>query len=423
MLKEFKFPDIGEGIEEGEIVRWYIKEGDKVEEHQVVGEVETDKAVAEIPSPYSGTVLKINFKEGETVKVGQVLFVIGEVGEKVETKPEVKAPKFTAAGAVGYLEEAPEEEVKPKPVITRHSTAEPQVLATPIVRKLAKDLGADITKIPGTGPEGRITEEDVRKAGETKETPEEKVPEIKKVRKYDMWGYIDHVPLKGLRKAIARHMVESVKHIPHVTAMDEVDVTKLVILREQEKVKAQQQGIKLTYLPFIIKACISGLKEFPLLNAILDEENEDIIIKKYYNIGFAVDVDGEGLVVPVIKYADRKSILDIARELQELSEKARTRKLDLNDMRGGSFSITNYGSVGGMFATPIINYPESAILGVGRIYEKPAVVEGKIEIRKILPLSLVFDHRVTDGAYAARFLNAIISNLQNPEKLLETLHL
>jgi len=168
-----------------------------------------------------------------------------------------------------------------------------------------------------------------------------------------------------------------------------------------------------------MKACIAALTEFPLLNASLDEENEDIIAKKYYSIGFAVDVDGEGLVVPVIKYADRKSILDIAKELQELSEKARERKLDLNDMRGGSFSITNYGSIGGMFATPIINYPESAILGLGRIYDKPVVVEGRIEIRKILPLSLVFDHRIADGAYATRFLNTVIQQLQNPDKLLE----
>ncbi len=421
MPKEFKFPDIGEGITEGEIVKWYIKEGDKVEEHQVIGEVETDKAVAEIPSPYSGTVLKINFEEGETVKVGQTLFVIGEEGESV-TKPveRKEKPKFKAAGAVGYLEEAPEEEeTETKPVISRPVTVEMQVLATPIVRKLAKDLGVDITKTVGTGPEGRITEDDVRKSSETKE-PEEKVPAMKITKKYDIWGYVDHVPLKGIRKAIAKHMVESVKHIPHVTTMDETDVTKLASLRDREKVKAQEQGIKLTYLPFIIKACISAFKEFPLLNASLDEENEDIIIKKYYNIGFAVDVDGEGLVVPVVKYADRKSILDIAKELQDLSEKSRARKLDLNDMRGGTFSITNYGSIGGIFATPIINYPESAILGVGRIYDKPVAVEGKVEIRKILPLSLVFDHRISDGAYATRFLNALIQNLQDPEKLLSS---
>ncbi|MBI1978730.1 MAG: 2-oxo acid dehydrogenase subunit E2 [Candidatus Aenigmarchaeota archaeon] len=418
MPKEFKFPDIGEGIEEGEIVKWHVKEGDKVEEHQVVGEVETDKAVAEIPSPYSGIVLKINFKEGETVKVGQVLFVIGEEGETVsETKPEVKAPVFKAAGAVGYLEEAPEEEdVQPRHVVAKPVTVESAVLATPIVRNLARQLGVDITKVVGTGPEGRITEDDVKKSIET---TEEKSPEIKKVRKYDMWGYVDHVPLKGIRKSIARHMVESVKHIPHVATMDEADVTELAKLREREKIKAQEKGIKLTYLPFIMKACVAALKEFPLLNATLDEENEDIIVRKYYSIGFAVDVDGEGLVVPVIKYAENKSILDIAKELQDLAEKARIKKLDLNDMRGGSFSITNYGSIGGIFATPIINYPESAILGMGRIYEKPLIVEGKIEVRKVLPLSLVFDHRVADGAYAARFLNALILNLKNPEKLLE----
>ncbi len=412
MPKEFKFPDIGEGITEGEIVKWYIKEGDKVEEHQAVGEVETDKAVAEIPSPYSGVVLKINFKEGETVKVGQTLFVIGEEGEKAT---ESKEPVFKAAGAVGYLEEAPEE-IEPKPTVMKPVSIEKQILATPAVRKLARELNADLTKVTGSGPDGRVTKEDVRKVAGRK--PEETPPEIKIMKKYDMWGYIDHFPLKGIRKAIARHMVESVKHIPHVTSMDEADVTELVKIREQEKVKAQEKGIKLTYLPFIMKACIAALKEFPLLNASLDEDNEDIIIKEYYNIGFAVDVDGEGLVVPVIKGADMKKILDIAKELQELSEKARARKLDLNDMRGGSFSITNYGSIGGIFATPIINYPESAILGVGRMYDKPVAVEGKVEIRKTLPLSLVFDHRIADGAYATRFLNSLILQLQNPEKLL-----
>lgn len=417
MPKEFKFPDIGEGIHEGEIVKWYIREGDRVEEHQVVGEVETDKAVAEIPSPYSGVVLKINFKEGETVNVGQVLFAVGEEGEKYEAKPEVKAPILKPAGAVGYLEEAPEdEEVKPKPLITKSPTpVEEKVLATPAIRMLAKQLNVDITKVVGTGTDGRITEQDVINA--TQKT-EEKIPAIKVTKKYDMWGYVDRMPLKGIRKAIARHMVESVKHIPHVTTMDEVEVTDLVSVREREKIKAQEQGIKLTYLPFIMKACIAALKEFPLVNSSLDEENEEIVIKKYYNIGVAVDIEGEGLVVPVIKYADSKNIFDIAKELQELSDKARSRKLDLQDMRGSTLSITNYGSFGGIFATPIINYPDCALLGVGRIYEKPVVIEGKVEIGKILPLSLTFDHRIVDGAYATRFLNNLIEKLQDPEKLL-----
>ncbi len=414
MAKEFKFPDIGEGIEEGEIVKWHVKEGDKVEEHQVVGEVETDKAVAEIPSPYSGTVLKINFKEGETVKVGQVLFVIGEEGEKVEAK----GPVFKAAGAVGYLEEAPEEEeIKPKPITARQVPVEAQVIATPAVRKLAKDLGVDITKVTGTASDGRITEDDVKNATEKKEPSEEKTSAVKITKKYDMWGYIDHVPLKGIRKAIAKHMVEAVQHIPHVASMDEADISELVKLREEEKIKAQDQGIKLTYMPYIIKACIAAIKEFPMINSSLDEANEDIIVKKYFNIGFAVDIDGEGLVVPVIKGADAKNIIDIAKEMQGLAGKARGRSLDLFDMKGGTFSITNYGSFGGMFATPIINYPEAAILGVGRMCDKPVAIDGKVEIRKVLPLSLVFDHRIVDGAYATKFLNALIQKLKDPASL------
>ncbi len=413
-MKEFKFPDIGEGIEEGEIVKWRIKEGDRVEEHQVIGEVETDKAVAEIPSPYSGIVLKINFKEGETVKVGQVLFVIGEEGEKY-TKSEVRGPVIKPAGAVGYLEEASDEEGATPRIVSPAKPAGIQVLATPAVRSMAKELNVDLTQASGTGPEGRITEEDVRRAAGSEAKTQ--APELKIKRKYDMWGYIDRIPMKGIRKVIAKHMVESVKHIPHVTTMDEADVQKLVALRESEKLKAKEQGIHLTFLPFVMKACLVAMKEFPMVNSTLEEDSEEIIMKKYYNFGFAVDVDGEGLMVPVVKGVDMKSVLEIAKEMQELAEKARQRKLDLQDMRGGTFSITNYGSIGGTFATPIINYPEAAILGLGRMHDKPIAVDGKVEIRKVLPLSLVFDHRIIDGAYAARFLNVLIAQLQEPEKL------
>ncbi len=418
MPKEFKFPDIGEGIHEGEIIKWHIKEGDKVEEHQVVGEVETDKAVAEIPSPYAGTVLKINFKEGDTVKVGEVLFVIGEEGESVESKPieEKKGPTFKAAGAVGYLEEAPDEDEKPIKTVAKPVSVEPSILAAPIVRNLAKQMNVDLTKITGTGLGGRIIEDDVKNFSGSK-TESKETSEMKITKKYDMWGYIDHVPLKGIRKAIAKHMVESVQHAPHVTTMSEIDISQLVRKRENEKQSAENQGIKLTYLPYIMKACFVAMKEFPLVNSMLDEQNEEIIVKKYYNIGFAVDVDGEGLVVPVVKYIDKKKILDIAKEIQELAEKARQRKLDIQDMKGGTFSITNYGSIGGTFATPIINYPECAILGVGAIYEKPIVAEGRIEARKVLPLSLTFDHRIVDGAYAQRFFNALTKALQTPDTL------
>ncbi|TSC74970.1 MAG: pyruvate dehydrogenase E2 component (dihydrolipoamide acetyltransferase) [Parcubacteria group bacterium Gr01-1014_30] len=389
-MKEFKFPDIGEGIEEGKIVKWLVKEGDFIKEHQAVGEVETDKAVAEIPSPFEGAILKINFKEGETVKVGEVLFVVGEKGEKTvsaaktnsktaEDRPP-RAQKLKAAGAVGYLEEA----------------AEGETLATPSVRKLAKELGVNLAKIKGTGPGGRITEKDL---------PVVKKPEIKKKRKYDLWGYVDYVPLNNIRRVTARHMTEAWLKAPQVTIMSEPEVKKLVKFREKEGAKAEKKGIKLTFLPFIMKACWQGMKEFPLLNSSFDDGAQEVIVKKYYNFGVAVDVDGEGLVVPVVKGVDMKNCLDIAKEIVELANKARKKKLDIQEMRGGTFTITNYGSLGGVFATPIINYPEAAILGLGRIRDEK------------FPLSLTFDHRILDGAYAVRFLNSLGSHLQSPEKL------
>jgi len=429
MAQEFKFPDLGEGIEEGQIVKWYVKEGDKIEEHQAVGEVETEKAVAEIPSPFTGTILKINFKEGETVKVGETLFVVGKrgekppfakategKGEKVKAMEKEKKPKLRSAGAVGYLEEASEEgETKPK-IAPKPLKREPTVLTTPAVRKLAKEFGVDLMKVTPSGSDGRITEKDVRKAVGA----QERKPQIVVKRKYDMWGYIDRVPLKGIRKSIAKHMVEAVRHAPHVTVMDEMDAAELVKIRKREKEKAEKKGIRLTYLPFLMKALVLAMKEFPLVNASFEEEAEETIIKKYYNFGFAVDVDGQGLIVPVLKGVDLKNILDIAKELKKLGDKARQRKLDLQDLRGGTFTITNFGSIGSTFATPIINYPEVAILGVGRMKEKPIVLEGKIEIRPMIPFSLSFDHRVLDGAYAIRFLNSLISHLQNPEKLLKS---
>jgi len=394
MLKEFKFPDIGEGIEEGRIVRWLVKEGEVVEEHQVVGEVETDKAIAEIPSPYAGKIVKINFKEGDTVKVGEVLFVVESSGE--EEKPTLKP-----AGAVGYLEEATEVE-------------QPRILATPAVRKLAKDLGIDLAKVKGTGPGGRITEEDVKKLS----TLDAKRYTLKAKRKYDMWGYIDYVPLSGIRKSVARHMVEAVSHAPHVTIMEEMDATELVRIRAEKLKEAEKQNIKLTYLPFIMKALVEAMKEYPMVNATLDEEAQEVIVKKYYNFGIAVDVDGQGLMVPVIKGVDQKDIFQIAKEIVDLADKARARKIDLQDLRGGTFTITNFGSLGSWFATPILNYPEVAILGLGRMREKPVVEEGKVVIKPIMPLSLTFDHRVLDGAYAIRFLNKMMECLQDKEKLL-----
>ncbi|MDP2973172.1 MAG: dihydrolipoamide acetyltransferase family protein [Deltaproteobacteria bacterium] len=415
MVFEFKFPDIGEGLTEGEIVRWLVKEGDEIKEGQPLVEVETDKALAEIPSPKTGVILKIMAKEKEIVKVGQVIVIIGEKGEALAAPP----PRPRSVGIVGELEEAPEE----APSVT--VTAEPvktvlvseHALATPAVRALAKELGVDINKVKGSGSEGRVLEKDVRQFADAKEKPPEPEKKVTKVKKYDLYGYVDRIPLRGVRRSIAKAMVKSKYTAPHVTAMDEADVTELWKIREKEKKAAEKKGIKLTILPFIIKAVIAGLSEHPYLNATLDDENEEIILKKYFNIGVATDTP-EGLMVPVVKNAKDKSILQIAQELTQLVEKARNRTIDLADLKGGTFTISNYGALGGIYATPIINYPEVAILGVGKIREMPVVRNGKLVVRKILSLALSFDHRVVDGAEGARFLNTVIARLEDPDLIL-----
>jgi len=417
MPYEFKFPDIGEGLTEGEIVHWLVKEGDEVKEGQPLVEVETDKALAEIPSPKTGVILKILAKEKEIVKVGQVMVVIGEKGEALAARP----PKPKSVGVVGELEEAPEEiptaEVRGEAV--RPTFVSPHALAAPVVRALAKELGVDINKVKGTGPEGRVLEKDIRQAMEVKEKPAEVKPieASKKVRKYDLYGYVDRIPLRGVRRSIAKAMVKSKYTAPHVTTMDEADVTELWKIREKEKKAAEKKGIKLTILPFIIKGVLAGLKEHPYLNATLDDENEEIVLKKYYNIGIATDTP-EGLMVPVVKNANDKSILQLAEELTQLAEKARNRTIDLADLKGGTFTITNYGALGGIYGTPIINHPEVAILGTGKIKDMPVAMDGRMEIRKILFLALSFDHRVVDGAEAARFLNTVIARMEDPDLIL-----
>jgi pyruvate dehydrogenase E2 component (dihydrolipoamide acetyltransferase) len=436
MALEFKFPDVGEGIAEGEIVKWRVKEGDSVKEHDTLVEIETDKAIVEIPSPATGTILKILHKEGDTVKVGETLVVIGDKNETLATtsiamaaanipKQETKQPVIKPAGAVGYLEEAPDLEEATEttePVPISQDTVKSSIYATPAVRRLARDMGVDISKIKGTGIGGRVTEEDVRSFARNTGLSQikENLPQVqaKVQKKYDMYGYIERVPLKGVRKVIAEHMVESMRTIPHVTHMEEADVTLLHRHREREKRLAEAKGVKLTYLPFVIKACISALKKHPMFNSTLDEEHNEIIVKKYYNIGVAVATDN-GLMVPVIKIADQKSIMAIAREISQLAEKARSREIDLSDLKGGTFTITNIGSLGGTFATPIINHPEVAILALGKIVDRLSVdKEGKIRVRKILPLSLSFDHRVVDGADAAEFVNTIKEILEDPDRIM-----
>ncbi len=409
MARQFFFPDIGEGITEGEIVRWLIKEGDEVKEDQTLAEIETDKAIVEMPSPYSGTVLKIHFKQKDIVKVGQVLVTIGEKGETVEVPAEKaaaeaeKAAPAAGPSVVGVVLES-REEIK-------------EILATPKVRKLALELGVDIKKVKGSGLEGRITEEDVKAAKEAAAPArEEKKPAVRIKEKFDFYGEVERMPLRGVRRATARRMAESVSTAAHVTHFDEADVAELVKARESLKTQAAAKGIKLTYLPFIVKAVVAALAAHPLLNAALDDEEEEIIIKKYYNIGIAVDVP-DGLIVPVVKAADQKSISDLAAEIQSLAEAAKKRTLDLADLKGGTFSITNVGMIGGEAATPIINYPEVAILATMRIKERMRVEEGKASVKKTLPLCLSFDHRVIDGAEAARFMNDLIAKLEDPDLL------
>ena len=413
MVYEFRFPDVGEGITEGTIVKWKVKEGDKVNSDQILAEVETDKAVVEIPSPKKGTILKLYHKEGEIINVGETLAVIGEKGEKI---PERKAAHYTGS-VVGFLPEADEDEKKPsgkkKPALKQEEAG---VKAAPIVRKLAKMLDVDLLAVKGTGPNGIITEEDIKNSVQVKKQSAAPKSAFKKTKKYDFYGYVDHVPLKGIRKITAEKMTEAVRNAAMVTHHDHVDVTELAEVRNREKEKAAKKGVHLTYLPFIIKATIKALKKHPYVASSV--EGDEVIVKKYYNIGVAIDTP-DGLIVPVIKGADQKKLYGIANEVNEYVEKAKSRKIDLMDLRGGVFTITNIGVIGSTYFTPIVNYPETCILGTGRIEDRPSVIDGKIEIRKIMPISFTYDHRVLDGAEAARFMNDLKALLENPKSLVD----
>jgi pyruvate dehydrogenase E2 component (dihydrolipoamide acetyltransferase) len=395
MAKTFRFPDVGEGITEGEIVRWLVQEGDEVKADQSFVEIETDKAIVEMPSPYAGTVLKLFVKEKDIVKVGQPLISIGAKGES-------PVEEAGAAPATAGIDAAP--------IRTRTEAA--GLAATPKVRKLAADLGVDLAGVLGTGPQGRITEDDVRAAKDkVAAAPFPKaVPKVK--AKFDLYGPLERIPLRGIRRATAKRMRESVSTAAHVTHFDEADATALVRLRETMLPEAEAKGVKLTYLPFIVKALIAALRLHPTLNASLDDEEEEIVVKRYYNIGIAVDVP-DGLIVPVVKMADQKTVFDIAAEIKTLAEAARGRSLDLADLKGGTFSITNVGVLGGDAATPIINYPEVAILATMRIAERVRAENGGIIVKKTLPLCLSFDHRIVDGAEAARFTNDLKKFLED----------
>ena len=411
MAFEFRLPDIGEGVAEGEVVKWLVKEGADVKENQPLVEIMTDKVNVEIPSPRKGTILKLMAKEGGTVKVGQVLLVIGEKGEQGSAPPAV-SPTITTAKTPAVV---PAKATAPTPSLAPVAVTpkKPQeILATPATRKLARDMGVDLATVQGTGPGGRIIDDDVRRFKDVGRSAAAVAITVTGPR-----GVEERVPMRGIRRKVAEHMVKSRDSTAQVTHVDEVDMTEVVHLREKAKASADKQGIKLTYLPFIIKALVLALKKYPYLNASLDDEKQEIVLKKYYNIGIATDTD-QGLVVPVVRAAEHKSITQLAEEISKLSEKARAGQLTLDEIQGSTFTVTNVGGIGGVFATPIINYPEVAILGVHKITKRAVVKDNQIVIRDMTYLSVSFDHRVLDGAMAAQFMNAIKQYLEDPKLLL-----
>ncbi len=434
MRHVFKFPDIGEGLEEGTIVEWYVKKGQEVESGQSLVQVETDKVTTDIPSPKTGTIAALYGKEGETINVGDPLAEIeieGVEGEEAveEEKKQPAGPseegveEEEGAGVVGTIEVAgdgshlPSSQEGVQAKEEEEEKPQKKALATPVARALAKDLGVDIDKIKGTGPAGRVMKEDIHnyvdqqskakpKASKTSEGEQEQEQEV---------VYEDMSPT---RKTIAKNMSRSKQTAAHMSVMDEVEISDLVRVRSKYKEKYKDQGIKLNYLPFILKATALALKKHRQLNAEMDMDNGKMIYKKYYNIGIAVDTE-KGLVVPVIKNVDKLSIYELAQKTNEIAQKARDGELTMEDMKDGTFTITSYGSIGGQFAVPVINYPQAGILGIGRILKKPVVnEEDEVVPGNILPLSMSVDHRIVDGGEVSRFLNTMMEYLGDPVNLI-----
>jgi len=384
MLFQFKLPDIGEGVVEGEIVKWLVGDGESVREDQPLVEVMTDKATVEIPSPVAGKVAKRHGQEGGTISVGAVL---------VEIDTENGAPRHQA--------KAVEHEMAVPVHRAQHAA---DVLATPAVRRLARERGVDLSKVKGSGPAGRITMEDLSQYQPGPEKPEGAQQAHAPVEAEET------VPYRGLRRKIGERMITSKTTAPHYTYVEEVDVSELTRVRN---IYNEMSGGRLTYLPFIIKAVIEGLRKYPLLNSSLDEENGVIRVKHYYNIGIATATE-DGLIVPVIKEADQKSVLDLAKEIARLGEAAKAGKIKVEELKGGTFTITSLGSLGGLMATPIINYPEVAILGLHKISPRPVVRDSQVVVREIMNMSISLDHRVVDGAVAAQFIAHVRMYLENP---------
>jgi pyruvate/2-oxoglutarate dehydrogenase complex dihydrolipoamide acyltransferase (E2) component len=388
MAFELRLPDVGEGVAEGEIVRWLVAEGAPVREDDLLVEVLTDKANIEIPSPVNGVLAKILAESGRTVKVGEVIALIETAGAVPE--PSSQEKKEASAPLPGKPEPSGE-------AASRGPAGE--ALATPVVRKLARDLGVDLSRISGTGPGGRVTEEDVRASAAPPVPASGGTPSE------------ERVPFRGKRRMAAKKMVLSKSTIPHALLVDEADVTNVLAMRGALREIGQREGVKITILPFLIQAAVTALRIHPAMNASLDEERGEIILKKHYDIGIAVDTE-DGLVVPVVRRAGEKTIVEIAREVERLAEGARAGKLSLSDLSGGTFTVTSIGSIGGLFSYPVINLPEAAILGVHKIVRRPVVRGSDIVARDMMYMSLSFDHRLIDGGTATRFLNDLILQVE-----------
>lgn len=418
--QEVNLPDIGEGVTEGELVKWLVGIGDQIEEDQPIAEVMTDKATVEVPTPVAGTVSEFKVSEGDIVPIDTCMLVVNIDGKAVvaKTKQPVQpasaaTPAPTPQAAAPTPQPAAAAAVKIEP-----PAAEINVLATPGTRRLAREANVDINQIQGTGLAGRVTREDVVKAQSGAPSAAPAAAPAMEIRPYvGGQGVEERVPLRGIRRKIAQTMQYTKQVVPHFTIMDEANVTELVKVRNQAKEAGAELGVKVTYLPFVMKALISTMKEFPKFNASIDDAAEEIVYKKYFNVGFAADTPN-GLLVPVIKDADQKSLLQISQEIVDLSLRAREGQLKLDEMKGATITITNIGSVGGTYATPIINHPEVAILGMYKMTDKPVFRDGKFRAAKVMNYTLTCDHRLIDGAEAARFLSSFMKRIENPSRLL-----
>lgn len=429
MAFEFHLPDIGEGVVEGEIVSWKVKVGDVVKLDQPIVEIMTDKATVEIPSPRAGTIAAINYGEGQICPVGKVLLVIDDgAGGAVAAAGNghghapAKAPEHSPAPQVQLAGHLPETMAAAGRIEVVDATASRgRVLATPATRRLARQMGIDLARVAPTGKRGRVTSDDVKvyaTTGATAAIPkltEAVLPAAKAFAPQAIarGGDEERIPLRGMRKRIAESMTRSKHTAAHFTYVEEIDMTELVAVRERAKSRAADRGVKLNYLPFIVKAVVSGLKKWPMLNASLDETTQEIVRKKYYHMGIAAQ-GPQGLVVSVVRDADKRSIFDLSKEIERLGEAVRNGTATRDELTGSTFTISSLGKLGGVLATPIINFPEVAVVGVHKIDEKPAVRNGQIVIRHLMNLSISVDHRLADGWDGAMFLQDVKSLLEDP---------